>query len=239
MKKFICAALACVLCASVSVGMSGCGCSNNTSDKPGYVVPTTEPDLKNDEFGFFILNQNELMITSYLGSSKDIVIPETFNNYTVTVIGHSVFNDKGITSVTMPDTIKEIQDYCFSSNRELKSVKLSSNLQVIGTNCFFNCRSLESIELPASLKKVDVYAFSAAGLKSVTIPESTTFTQLDQFVFYQCQELTEVILPATMTNIAENTFAYCPNEITIKAPTGSYGLSYAKSNNFKVEEIKR
>ena len=69
MKKFICAALACVLCASVSVGMSGCGCSNNTSDKPGYVVPTTEPDLKNDEFGFFILNQNELMITSYLGSS--------------------------------------------------------------------------------------------------------------------------------------------------------------------------
>ena len=239
MKKIICAALACVLCASAAVGMSGCGCSNETSNKPGYVVPTTEPDLKNDDFGFFILNQNELMITSYLGSSKDIVIPETFNNYTVTVIGHSVFMEKDITSVTMPDTIKEIQDYSFASNRNLKTVKLSNNLQVIGTNCFFNCRALESIELPATIKKVDVFAFSAAGLKSVTIPESSTFTKLDEFVFSQCQDLTEVILPATMTNIAENTFADCPNEITIKAPSGSYGLAYAKNNNFKFEELKR
>ncbi len=237
MKKFICTALACLLCASVSVGFAGC--SNDDSSQPGYVVPATEPDLKNNEFGFFILNQNELMITSYLGSDKDITIPETVNDYTVTVIGHSVFNNKDITSVTMPDTIKEIQDYAFSSNRNLTSVKLSNNLQVIGTNVFFNCRSLKSIELPASLKSVDVYAFSAAGLESVTIPESTTFTTLDQFVFYQCQDLKEVILPPTMTNIAENTFADCPNEITIKAPSGSYGLSYAKNNDFKFEEIER
>lgn len=237
MKKFICTALACLLCASVSVGFSGC--SSKSSSQPGYVVPATEPDLKNEDFGFFILNQNELMITSYLGSSKDVTIPETFNNYTVTVIGHSVFNDKDITSVTMPDTIKEIQDYAFSSNRKLTSVKLSENLQVIGSNAFFNCRSLKSIELPASIKSVDVYAFSAAGFETVTIPESTTFTTLDQFVFYQCQDLKEVVLPATMTNIAENTFADCPNEITIKAPSSSYGLSYAKNNNFKFEEIKR
>lgn len=236
MKKFICTALACLLCASVSVGFAGC--SKNNSSQPGYVVPATEPDLKNEDFGFFILNQNELMITEYLGSGKDITIPETFNNYTVTVIGHSVFNNKGIKSVTMPDTIKEIQDYAFSSNRDLTSVKLSNKLEVIGTNAFFNCRNLKSIELPASIKSVDVYAFSAAGFESVTIPESTTFTTLDQFVFYQCQNLKEVVLPATITNIAENAFSDCPNEITIKAPKGSYGLSYAKENNFKAEEIK-
>lgn len=237
MKKFMCTALACLLCASVSVGFAGC--SNEKSNQPGYSVVATEPDLKNEEFGFFILNQNELMVTSYLGSSKDIVIPETFNNYTVTVIGRGLFNNDDITSVTMPDTIKEVQDYAFAGNKNLTSVKLSSNLKVIGTNAFFNCKKLESIELPASLETVDVYAFSAAGLKTVTIPESTTFTQLDQFVFFQCQNLTEVTLPATMTNIAENTFSDCPNEITIKAPTGSYGLSYAKSNNFKYEEIQR
>jgi len=236
MKKFICTALACLLCASVSVGFTGC--SSNDSSQPGYVVPATEPDLKNEEFGFFIINQNELMITEYLGTSKDVTIPETFNNYTVTVIGHSVFNDKEITSVTMPDTIKEIQDYAFSSNRTLTSVKLSNKLELIGSNAFFNCRNLKSIELPASLKNVDVYAFSAAGFESVTIPESTTFTSIDQFVFYQCQDLKEVVLPATMTNIADNAFADCPNEITIKAPAGSFGLSYAKQNNFKSEEIK-
>lgn len=234
MKKILCAILACALCATA---MAGCGCSKSSSQEPGYRITATEPDLKNENFGFFILNQNEVMITAYYGSSTDIVIPETMDNYKVTVIGHSVFNDKGITSVTMPDSIKEIQDYAFSSNRDLKSVQLSSNLQVLGTNVFFNCRNLESIELPATIKKVGVYCFSASGLKSVNIPESSTFTQLDQFVFYQCQNLTEVILPATMTNIAENTFADCPNPITIKAPKGSYGLNYAKTNGFTSEEI--
>ncbi len=237
MKKILCTLLACALCASTSIAMSGCGCSEN-SQKPGYEVPVTEPDLKSDDFGFFILNQSEVMITAYYGSSKDVVIPDSFENYQVTVIGHSVFNSKDIKTVEMPDTIKEIQDYAFSSNYELTSVKLSKNLKVLGTNVFFNCRKLASIEFPATIEKIGVYAFSASGLKSVTIPKSTTFTSIDQYVFYQCQELTEVTLPATMTNIAENAFADCPNKITFHVPSGSYGLNYAKQNNFEFVEIK-
>ncbi len=236
MKKILCTLLACALCATTVISMAGCGCSEE-NQKPGYEVPVTEPDLKSDDFGFFILNQTEVMITTYYGTSKDIVIPETFDKYKVTVIGHSVFNSKGIKSVEMPDTIKEIQDYAFSSNYDLTSVKLSKGLQVLGTNVFFNCQKLESIELPASIKKMGVYVFSASGLKSVTIPQSNTFTEIDQYAFYQCQQLTEVILPATMTNIADNAFADCPNKITIKAPKSSYGLNYAKQNNFAYEEI--
>ena len=237
MKKILCALLACMLCASVSIGFSGCGCSNNSSQEPGYRVTATEPDLTNDEFGFFILNKDEVMITKYTGSSKDVKIPESYENYKVTVLGRSLFNGKDISSVEIPDTVKEIQDYTFSSNRNLKSVKLPKNLENIGTNAFFNCSSLESIELPASLKEIGVYAFSAAGLKSVTIPESKTLTTLDQFVFYQCQELTEVTLPSTVTSIAENTFADCPNKITINAPKGSYAISYAKTNKFEYKEV--
>ena len=237
MKKILFALLACMLCASVSIGLSGCGCSNNSSQEPGYKVTATEPDLTNDEFGFFILNKDEVMITKYTGSGKDVKIPESYENYKVTVLGRSLFNGKDISSVEIPDTVKEIQDYAFSSNRNLKSVKLPKNLETIGTNAFFNCSSLESIELPASLKEIGVYAFSAAGLKSVTIPESKTLTTLDQYVFFQCQELTEVTLPSTITSIAENTFADCPNKITINAPKGSYAISYAKTNKFDYKEV--
>ena len=88
-----------------------------------------------------------------------------------------------------------------------------------------------------SLKKIDVFAFSASGLKSVTIPESKTLTQLGEFVFYQCQQLTEVTLPSTITSIADNTFADCPNKITIKAPKNSYASSYAKTNKFDFKEV--
>lgn len=230
-----------MLCASVSIGFSGCGCSNNSSQEPGYRVTPTEPDITNDEFGFFILDtdtkEKEVMVTKYTGSSKDVKIPESYENYKVTVLGRSLFNGKDVTSVEIPDTVKEIQDYAFSSNRNLKSVKLPKNLETIGTNAFFNCSSLESIELPASIKEIGVYAFSAAGLKSVTIPESKTLTKLDQYVFFQCQELTEVTLPATVTSIAENTFKDCPNKITINAPKGSYAINYAKTNKFDFKEI--
>ena len=226
-----------MLCASVSIGLSGCGCSNNSSQEPGYRVTATEPDLTNDEFGFFILNKDEVMVSKYTGSGKDVKIPESYENYKVTVLGSSLFNGKDITSVEIPDTVKEIKDYAFSSNRNLKSVKLPKNLETIGTNVFFNCSSLESIELPASLKEIGVYAFSAAGLKSVTIPESKTLTKLDQYIFFQCQELTDVYLPATITSIAENTFADCPNKVTLHGPKSSYASGYAKTNNFEFKAI--
>lgn len=238
MKKILCALLACMLCASVSIGFSGCGCSNNKAQEPGYRITATEPDLKNDEFGFFILNKDEVMVTRYTGSGKDIKIPESYENYKVTVIGRSLFNGKDISSIEIPDTVKEIQDYAFASNRNLKSVKLPKNLEIIGTNAFFNCASLESIELPATLKEIGVYAFSAAGFKSVTIPESKTLAKLDQFVFYQCQELTDVYLPATITSIADNTFADCPNKVTLHGPKNSYAANYAKTNKFEFKEVK-
>ena len=238
MKKLLCALLACMLCASVSIGFSGCGCSNSSSQEPGYRVTPTEPDITNDEFGFFILNKDEVMVTKYTGSDKDIKIPESYENYKVTVIGRSLFNGKDISSVEIPDTVKEIQDYAFASNRNLKSVKLPKNLEIIGEDTFFNCASLESIELPATLKEIGVYGFSAAGFKSVTIPESKTLTKLDRFVFYQCQELTDVYLPATITSIADDTFDDCPNKITIHAPKSSYAANYAKTHNFDFKEVK-
>lgn len=240
MKKIICAALALAMCATAALGFSGCGCNdkNGNSNKPGYVVPTTQPDLKDENFGYYIISSEELMLTTYFGSSKDIVIPEKFQDRKITIIGHSVFNNEDITSVEIPDTVTEIQDYAFASNNNLKSVKMSKNLKVMGTNVFFACRSLESIELPDTLKKIGPYAFAAAGLKSVTIPESTTFSSLDQYVFYQCGSLSEVTLPVTMTNIADDTFDQCAPDLTFKCRENSYGESYAKSHGYKFEAIK-
>lgn len=224
--------------------ITGCGCNNNKSSgsntqKPGYTVVATEPDLKDENFGFYIINSKEVMLTKYYGSSSDIVIPDTFQNYQVSIIGHSVFNNDGIETITVPDTVTEIQDYAFASNVNLKSVKLSKNLQYLGTNVFFNCRSLESLELPATLKSIDSFAFCASGLKSITIPESDTLTSLPQFAFYQCPDLQEVVLPMTMTNIPEDAFNDCPDSLVLKVYKNSYAESYAKKCNLKYEIIEQ
>lgn len=236
MKRIICALLACVMCSSVAIGFSGCGCSDDQA--PGYTIEETEPDLKSGDFGFFVINNDELMLTKYSGSDKDITIPDSYNNYKVTAIGKSVFSSSDITSVVIPDTVKEIQDYAFYGCNNLSSVTLSKNLEVFGTNVFNLCRKLETIELPATIKDFGIYTFSASGLKSVTIPESTTFTSIDHYAFYQCQQLKEVVLPATITSIEDDAFNDCPNPITIKAPNGSYSQNYAKKNNFAFEVVE-
>lgn len=245
MKRIISVLLASVVLAACALAFSGCGCNKSQSGESdiknlnGYVMPTTQPDLKDDNFGFYIINSDELMLTRYYGSDTNVTIPETFRDYKVTIIGHSVFHTSKIESVVIPDSITEIQDYAFASNTHLTSVTLSKNLKVLGTNVFFNCTKLTSIELPATLKKIDAFTFCGAGLTSITVPESKTFTSLSQYMFFQCPNLKEVTLPATITDIPDNCFEQCPSDMVIKAYSDSYALSFAKNHNLKYEEISR
>lgn len=246
MRKILCALLACLMCVSAAVCFGGCGCnkekSNNKSNKgdgPGYVVPTTEPDLKDDTFGYYIINSKELMLTRFYKDGGKVEIPSNFQGYDVTIIGHSVFYGKDITELTVPDTVTEIQDYAFAGNKNLSSAVLSKNLKVLGINAFFNCKELKSIELPESLKEMGSYAFCGTGLTSVVIPESNTLSSLPQFCFFQCASLKEVTIPVTITKIPKDTFKECSDELVIKAYTGSYALNYAQKNGIKFEELSR
>lgn len=186
MKRILCFLMACTMCASAAVGLSGCGCDDNTSSKsskPGYKVEPTEPDLTNGDFGFFIINQEELMITKYTGSDTVIEIPESYKNYKVTVIGASVFNDSKITEVTIPSSIKQIEDYAFSSCHSLTKVNLSEGLEILNNSVFFNCSELREIKLPSTLKEIGPRAFSGAALNNVVLPDSGKLTKIDEYAF--------------------------------------------------------
>lgn len=226
MKRIICAVLAGSMCVMAALGLSGCGCSRST--EPGYTVETTSPDLQDGDFGYYVINKNELMVTEYKGTGKEIEIPETYKDYTITAISSFVFDSSEAETVIMPDTIKSIGDYAFASCKNLKSVKFSNKLETLGSNCFFFCKNLEEIELPASIKDLGIYTFSGTGLKSVTIPESETLTEIDSYVFYQCPNLTEVTIPDTITKMTENVFADSNNQITVKGSAGSYAEKYVK-----------
>ena len=64
MKKVICAILACTIGAVAAASLNGCGCngskpsSGNQESKQGYEVVATQPDLKDETFGFYILNDS-------------------------------------------------------------------------------------------------------------------------------------------------------------------------------------
>ena len=245
MKKILTAILACVICVTIAAAATGCGCQkskknnsneNSENNKPGYNIVPTEPDFVSGSFGFYRLSQKELKVTKYTGTEKNVVIPSEVDGAKVTIIERSLFRKAEFESVTIPSSIYEIQDYAFAECKNLKEIVIPEGVKNIGDDAFWNCKKLEKITLPTTLEKVGVYAFSATGVKSVTIPAFKKLSSLPQYMFYQSFNLAEVKLPKSITGIDgkdNNAFDDCSKELTIVAPKGSFGESLAKVKSYK------
>jgi len=70
----------------------------------------------------FEFNPEGGIITGYTGLARDVVIPERIDGVTVTAISNSVFKDKNLTSVSIPDNVKNIGPNAFTGNKLEKVV---------------------------------------------------------------------------------------------------------------------
>lgn len=126
------------------------------------------------------IDPNYVMVTSYNGSSSDVIIPSTLGGKPVKAIHHMIWGD--ITSVTIPDTVTAIHAGAFANYQNLTKVVFSKNLEKIGYGAFAGCRSLESVELPDGLKVISYRAFRfCRSLKSVIIPDSVEYIYENAF----------------------------------------------------------
>ena len=107
----------------------------------------------------------------------DIVIPATVDydakTYTVTKIGTEAFREDSITSIVLPNTIKELESSAFAFCHQLASINLPEGLEYIYDDVFWHCDALTSLTLPSTVKYVGYYAFEyCMGLKTIDIPNS-------------------------------------------------------------------
>lgn len=112
----------------------------------------------------------------YTGEDKELTVPGEVDGCPVTSVGTRVLYDekeettvKTITSLTLPDSLEEIQADAFAGIGELTSVKFGKNVKTIGFHAFSGC-GLTKVTLPDSLKVLGRGAFSANPLTEVTIP---------------------------------------------------------------------
>jgi hypothetical protein len=90
----------------------------------------------------------------------------------VTHIGKYAFLFNPLTSITIPDSVIEIGEEAFCSNR-LTSVSLGNNIRSIGGLAFYE-NQLTDITIPDSVKFIYGYAFSKNQIKRITIPENVS-----------------------------------------------------------------
>ena len=121
-------------------------------------------------------------LVRYTGAEADVRVPDG-----VTVIGEYAFKYREgvVTSVTLPESVKIIEDSAFYGCARLASVKMPGSVTMLGEYAFYECASLASVTIPDSVTSIGDYAFSGcASLASVTIPDSVK--SIGYMAFAQC-----------------------------------------------------
>ena len=149
---------------------------------------------------------------------KTIVVGEG-----ITKIGKGVFLGlESVTSASLPDGLKSIDDSAFEECVNLKNVNIPEGVESIGNESFYKC-ALESLELPDSIKTIGEKAFVSGNFESIELPSG--ITRLENGALGSCEYLNEVTIPDTVTYIG-GTFGYCKSLTSITIPESVEEISY-------------
>ena len=196
------------------------------------------------------LSDGTLEVTSCTNPTGSLTLPDTLGGKTVTRIADSAFLfASGITGISLPSTLKNIEANAFSGCTGLQSIAIPAGVLSIGSTAFGGCVGLETATLPNGLQSLGDAAFNGCGklasitipdtvtsigetaftecsdLESVTLPDNPAFTVLKRLLFGGCTKLNGVVIPASVTTIEEETFLSSGiTAITIPANVASIGL---------------
>lgn len=109
-------------------------------------------------------------IKGYHGNSKHVEIPSELNGKKVTSIANYSFSDKGIESVSLPNTIKVIGEEAFYNN-QLTEVIIPDSVEVIYSRAFKK-NKLNHLDMSENLNQLGSGAFTENNFIRVRVPYS-------------------------------------------------------------------
>ena len=179
---------------------------------------------------FYKVNNGEATITNCTYGSGAVVIPSMIGKYPVTCIGKEAFEYCHLTSVTIPDSITNIESSAFYNCDSLTSVTIPDSVTSIESSAFRDCDSLTSVTIPDSVTSIGSYAFyNCDSLTSVTIPDSVT--SIGAYAFKNCSSLTSVTITDGVTSIGDEAFSGCSSLTSVTIPDSVTSIgAYAFKN---------
>jgi hypothetical protein len=158
-------------------------------------------------------------------------IPKSLKHITLTggtrISWNAFAGCKGVTEITLPDTLTVICGEAFKNCTSLKSIVIPDSVTFMESNIFSGCTSLMDLTLPYLGSSLDSeiydcnisYFFGSTplSLKTVTI---TGGSFIGHNAFSNCSSLKTINLPSTITSVGESAFAQCSSLESIDIPNG-------------------
>lgn len=139
-----------------------------------------------DDYVYILKEDGTAEITGYTGNGTKLSVPSELEGHTVTSLGTKAFyENKKLTEVLLPDTMKTLGEQCFSWCEKLQSVSLPEGLETIGYNVFYCCKKLAKVNIPLSVKKVTGAPFAGCdALKQIALPEDHPLLEMVDGVLF-------------------------------------------------------
>lgn len=125
-------------------------------------------------------------------NETDIVVLSTYNSKPVLGIAKEAFKDNtALTSVTIGDNVKTVEESAFSGCTELTAVTFGNDVTDIGIEAFFDCQKLSNIVFGNSVANVGESAFyGCSAIVELDFP--TSIKSIEYRAFYGCPNLNKV-----------------------------------------------
>lgn len=157
----------------------------------------------------YTVDDGQVTITKYTGSSVDVVIPDEIMGYPVTAIGDAAFQLQKLPKViTVGKNVKTIGERAFARCNALTELRVAD-----GNTAF---QSIDGVLYTADGKTLVAYPTAKADATYTVAPGTET---IGAYAMYFCAAQT-VTLPDTVKVIETNAFAYSPQLTSVNLPAG-------------------
>ena len=161
-----------------------------------------------------------------------------WDNPQIKVIGEHAFEDFKGTTLTIPESVTEIQYKGYSDCVYVKNCVIPDSVKTVGDYAFSYCYDLKSITFGKKVETLGAETFYFSyNLTSVKLNDGLTF--IDDGAFDSCYALTSIEIPTSVNRINANAFKSCTNlkSAIFKNANGWRCYNTSSSKN-SISEIK-
>lgn len=134
----------------------------------------------------------------------------------LTAIEEYAFEGSGIEEMVIPETVKKLA-CSFTDCKSLKRFVFPKNMETIENRMFDGCEMLSDITLPTNLKTIGNYAFDNTLFDKSELPATVTTIGFNAFAY--CTQLKEMVIPEGVTIIPGALFMSCTSLARVVLPS--------------------